>query len=143
MRGFLLDTNIPSEMRRVRPEQRVIEWLKAVNDDELYLSVITIGEIWKGFTLLRDATRRAQLEQWLESEVRDWFAERILPVNEAVAERWGVLEAERQLRGAPLNTADGLIAATALEHDLTLVTHNGKDFVGLGVQIFDPWKDSM
>jgi predicted nucleic acid-binding protein len=143
MRGFLLDTNIPSEMRRVRPEQRVIEWLKAVNDDELYLSVITIGEIWKGFTLLRDATRRAQLEQWLESEVRDWFAERILPVNEAVAERWGVLEAERQLRGAPLNTADGLIAATALEHDLTLVTHNGKDFVGLGVQILDPWKDSM
>jgi|ERR1700694_382415 len=143
MRGFLLDTNIPSEMRRVRPEQRVIEWLKAVNDDELYLSVITIGEIWKGFTLLRDATRRAQLEQWLEREVHDWFAERILPVNEAVAERWGVLEAERQLRGAPLNTADGLIAATALEHDLTLVTHNGKDFVGLGVQIFDPWKDSM
>jgi predicted nucleic acid-binding protein len=143
MRGFLLDTNIPSEMRRVRPEQRVIEWLKAVNDDELYLSVITIGEIWKGFTLLRDATRRAQLEQWLEREVRDWFAERILPVNEAVAERWGVLEAERQLRGAPLNTADGLIAATALEHDLTLVTHNGKDFVGLGVQILDPWKDSM
>ena len=141
MRGYLLDTNIPSEMRRIRPEQRVVEWLKTANDNELYLSVITLGEIWKGFTLLRDATRRVQLEQWLQRDVRDWFGDRILPVNEAVAERWGVLEGERQMRGAPLNTADGLIAATALEHDLILVTHNGKDFAGLGVKIIDPWKE--
>jgi predicted nucleic acid-binding protein len=140
MRGYLLDTNIPSEMRRIRPEPRVIEWLKAANDNELYLSVITLGEIWKGFTLLRDANRRAQLEEWLERDVRDWFADRILPVNEAVSERWGVLEGERQLRGMPLNTADGLIAATAIEHDLTLVTCNSKDFTGLGVKIIDPWK---
>jgi predicted nucleic acid-binding protein len=61
-------------------------------------------------------------------------------VNEAVAERWGVLEGDRQLRGVPLNTADGLIAATALEHDLKLVTRNGKDFTGLGVQILNPWE---
>jgi predicted nucleic acid-binding protein len=140
MRGYLLDTNIPSEMRRIRPEPRVIEWLKAANDNELYLSVITLGEIWKGFTLLRDANRRAQLEEWLERDVRDWFADRILPVNEAVSERWGVLEGERQLRGMPLNTADGLIAATAIEHDLTLVTCNSKDFTGLDVKIIDPWK---
>jgi predicted nucleic acid-binding protein len=140
MKGYLLDTNIPSEMRRIRPEPRLIEWLKAANDDELYLSVITLGEIWKGFTLLRDATRRTQLEEWLEKDVRDWFADRILPVNEAVAERWGVLEGDRQLRGVPLNTADGLIAATALEHDLNLVTRNGKDFTGLGVQVINPWE---
>jgi predicted nucleic acid-binding protein len=140
MKGYLLDTNIPSEMRRIRPEPRLIEWLKAVNDNELYLSVITLGEIWKGFTLLSDATRRTQLEEWLERDVRDWFADRILPVNEAVAERWGVLEGDRQLRGVPLNTADGLIAATALEHDLKLVTRNGKDFTGLGVQILNPWE---
>ena len=140
MRGYLLDTNIPSEMRRVRPEQRVIEWLNAANDNDLYLSVITVGEIWKGFTLLRDATRRAQLEQWLKREVSDWFGDRILPVSEAVAKRWGVLEGERQLRGVPLNTADGLIAATALEHDFALVTRNGKDFSGLGVKIVNPWE---
>jgi predicted nucleic acid-binding protein len=140
MKGYLLDTNIPSEMRRVRPEPRVIEWLEAANDKELYLSVITLGEIWKGFTLLRDPNRRSQLERWLQKEVREWFAERILPVSEAVAERWGILDGERQLRGIPLNTADGLIAATALEHDLILVTRNGKDFSGLGVEIIDPWK---
>src|SRR5947209_3622529 len=124
MRGYLLDTNIPSEMRRVRPDPRVIQWLQAANDNELYLSVITLGEIWKGLTLLPDSIRRSQLERWLQKEVRDWFAERILPVSKAVAERWGILEGERQMRGAPLNTADGLIAATALEHDLTLVTRN-------------------
>ncbi|HWZ45580.1 MAG TPA: type II toxin-antitoxin system VapC family toxin [Candidatus Saccharimonadales bacterium] len=140
MKGYLLDTNIPSEMRRSRPEPRVIEWLKAANDHELYLSVITLGEIWKGFTLLRDANRRAQLEEWLERDVRDWFLDRILPVNEAVAERWGVLEGDRQLRGVPLNTADGLIAATALEHDLGLATRNSKDFLNLGVQIINPWE---
>jgi predicted nucleic acid-binding protein len=140
MKGYLLDTNIPSEMRRIRPEPRVIEWLKAANDNELYLSVITLGEIWKGFTLLRDANRRAQLEEWLKRDVRDWFADRILPVNEAVSERWGVLEGERQLRGMPLNTADGLIAATAIEHDLTLVTRNAKDFIGLSVPVINPWE---
>ncbi|HLJ90449.1 MAG TPA: type II toxin-antitoxin system VapC family toxin [Candidatus Angelobacter sp.] len=127
-------------MRRVRPEPRVIEWLNAANDDELYLSVISLGEIWRGFTLLRDPNRRSQLEQWIQKDVREWFAARILPVSDTVAERWGILDAERQLRGAPLNIADGLIAATALEHGLTVVTHNGKDFAGLGVEIVDPWK---
>ena len=76
---------------------------------------------------------------WLEVEVKEWFAGRILPVTEAIAERWGKLEAQRQRLGLPLNTADGQIAATALENDLTLVTRNIKDFTPFGVRLFNPW----
>jgi toxin FitB len=138
--GFLLDTNIPSELTRSRPEPRVAAWLEAASDDRLYVSVITLGEIRKGFTVVPDHKRRLQLERWLEEELHPWFAGRILPVDEAVAERWGALDGERQLQGAPLNTADGLIAATALEYNLTMVTRNVKDFAGLGVDIFNPWE---
>jgi len=80
------------------------------------------------------------LERWLDEELHPWFAGRVLPVDEVIAERWGTLDGERQLQGAPLNTADGLIAATALEQGLTLVTRNVKDFAGLGVDVFNPWE---
>jgi predicted nucleic acid-binding protein len=80
-----------------------------------------------------------QLEQWFEQYLLPLFADRILPVTQRVGNRWGVLGGECQLRGAPLNTADGMIAATALEHDLTLVTRNVKDFAGLGVVLINPW----
>jgi toxin FitB len=135
-----LRTNIPSELIRPRPEPRVAAWLEATNDDDLYVSVITLGEIRKGFTVVPERSRRLQLERWLDEELHPWFAGRILPVDEAVAERWGALDGERQLQGAPLNTADGLIAATAFEHGLILVTRNVKDFVGLGVDILNPWE---
>jgi predicted nucleic acid-binding protein len=140
MKGFLLDTNIPSELIRVHPERRVVEWVRAADDQQLFLSVVTIGEISKGFTIHPDSERRAQLHHWLDHTLRPWFAGRILPINEPVARRWGVLEGRCQLQGTPLNAADGLIAATALEHDLTIVTRNAKDFRGLGVGIFNPWE---
>jgi predicted nucleic acid-binding protein len=117
-------------------------WLQAIDNTQLYVSVITLGEIWKGFTVVPDPTRRLQLQRWLEEKLRPWLDGRILTVDETVAERWGALDGERQLRGQPLNTADGLIAATAVEHRLTLVTRNVKDFSGLGVAIFNPWEDT-
>ena len=101
---------------------------------------MTLGEIRKGFTILRDAKRRAYLENWLQGDLLPWFAERILPVTQAIADRWGVLDGESQLRGTPLNTADGMIAATAFEHDLTVVTRNAKDFALFGVPVFNPWE---
>jgi predicted nucleic acid-binding protein len=140
MSGFLLDTNVPSELIRVRPDVRVASWLDAQTDDQLFLSVVTIGEIRKGFTILSDGKRRDYLEHWLKSDLLPWFAGRILPVTQAIADRWGMLDGESQLRGTPLNTADGMIAATAHEHDLTIVTRNVKDFAGLGVQVFNPWE---
>ena len=94
----------------------------------------------KGFTILRDAKRRAYVENWLQGDLLPWFAGRILPVTQAVADHWGMLDGESQLRGTPLNTADGMIAATAHEHELIIVTRNVKDFAGLGVQVFNPWE---
>jgi len=140
MKGFLLDTNIPSEMTRRHPESRVSRWLDDADDDQLYFSVVSLGEILRGVTVLRESKRRSQLQQWLDETLRPWFQGRILPVDEPIAERWGVLAGQRQLIGRPLKVAYGFIAATALEHDLTVVTRNVKDFDGLGVGIFNPWE---
>jgi predicted nucleic acid-binding protein len=139
MKGFLLDTNIPSEMTRPRPQPSVSAWLDDADDDQLYFSVVSLGEILKGVTLLSESKRRSQLQEWLDETLRPWFEGRILPVNQPIAERWGVLAGQCQMKGRPLKVADGLIAATALEHDLTIVTRNVKDFAGLGVAVFNPW----
>lgn len=138
MSGFLLDTNVPSELTRPVPDPRVRGWV-AAQDTSLYLSVVSVGELRRGFAILPLGKRRAQLEQWFEQYLLPLFADRILPVTQSVADRWGVLGAECQLRGTPINTADGMIAATALEHDLTVVTRNVKDFTGLGIAVFNPW----
>ena len=139
MNGYLLDTNVPSEFSRDRPETRVVAWLKAQPPTILYLSAVTIGEIRKGLVVLPQGRRRTELEAWFHTDLLVWFRNRILPVTDSIADRWGVLEGQCQLKGTPLNTADGMIAATALEHDLTLVTRNVKDFAGLGVVLLNPW----
>jgi predicted nucleic acid-binding protein len=135
--GFLLDTNVPSEL--TRPDPRVTNWVEAQDNTSLHLSVVSVGELRRGFALLPPGKRRFQLEQWFEQYLLPLFANRILPVTQSVSNGWGVLGAECQLRGTPLNTADGMIAATALEHDLTIVTRNEKDFAGLGVVVLNPW----
>jgi predicted nucleic acid-binding protein len=139
MKGFLLDTNIPSEMTRPVPQQSVTQWLEDAEDDQLYLSVISLGEISKGIATLPDGKRRSRLQKWLIETLRPWFQGRILPVNEPIAERWGLMAGQSKLKGKPLKVEDGLIAATALEHGLTLVTRNVKDFEDLDVVIVDPW----
>jgi tRNA(fMet)-specific endonuclease VapC len=138
--GYLLDTNVPSEFSRDRPEPRVVQWLKAQPVTTLFLSAVTIGEIRKGLVVLPQSRRRSDLETWFHTDLLVWFRNRILPVTHAVADKWGVLDGQCQLRGTPLNTADGMIAATAIEHGLTLVTRNVKDFAGLSVDIFNPWE---
>jgi predicted nucleic acid-binding protein len=138
--GHLLDTNVPSEFSRDRPEPRVVQWLKTQPVTTLFLSAVTIGEIRKGLIVLLPSRRRSDLETWFHTDLLVWFRNRILPVTHAVADRWGVMDGQCQLRGTPLNTADGMIAATAMEHGLTLVTRNLKDFAGLGVDIFNPWE---
>jgi predicted nucleic acid-binding protein len=139
--GFLLDTNIVSELVKPKPEPRVTAWIDSTDETLLYLSVLTLGEIRKGIGSLRDASRRVVLEAWLDSDLILRFAERILPIDRAVADRWGRLTAEAAVAKSPLPVIDGLQAATALDQNLTLVTRNTKDIAVTGVPVFNPWTD--
>lgn len=139
MSGFLLDTNVISELVRRKPEPRVTAWVEATDEMLLHLSVLTLGEIRKGIVSLRDSSRRVALGAWLDSELVVRFGGRILPVDEAVADRWGRLSAEGEARNLPLPVIDGLLAATALQYNLTLVTRNVKDVALTSVPIFNPW----
>lgn len=141
MSGLLLDTNIPSETVKARPEPRVAAWLNQQSNTTLFLSVITVGELRRGFVTMQPGPRRMQLERWLETDVVRWFDQRILSVTKEIADRWGVLDGTCRLQGTPVNTADGLIAATAIENGLTVVTRNIKDFAFLGVPVINPWDD--
>ena len=140
MSGFLLDTNIPSELVRPQPEPRVTAWVAAQDLDALFLSAVSFGELRKGITLRAPGKRRTELETWIEADLPNLFAGRILPLTRSIAERWGNLEAQRQQMGHPLQVPDGQIAATALEHGLTIVTRNVRDFQGLGVMILNLWE---
>lgn len=110
MRGFLLDTNNPSELTRPHPQESVSQWLDNADDEQLYLSVISLGEILKGITILPTSKRRTELQQRLDGILRPWFGDRILRIDEPIAERWGVLAGQCKLKGQPLKVADGLIA---------------------------------
>jgi predicted nucleic acid-binding protein len=134
--SYLIDTNVLSELRRKSPNPQLVDWLTAKPVSRLYLSVLTLGEIRKGIEACPDASRRQTLLDWLEAELPVFFAGRILPIDAAVADRWGRLLAHA---GRPLPAIDSLLAATAVEHDLTLVTRNVRDFENLPVDLFNPW----
>ena len=139
MKGYLVDTNVPSELTRETPDARVTTFLQSAGKESLFLSVMTLGEICKGIDMLPVSQKRNALQIWLEVDVRSWYAGRILPVTESIAERWGHLAATARQRGIAIKDVDAVIAATALEHGLTLVTRNVKDFAGLGVVLLNPW----
>ena len=130
---YLIDTNVLSEARRGRTEAR--EWLRSVDPDHVYLSVITLGEIMKGLSLKTrtDAAASVSLLRWLE-QLRTDHARRILPITDSVALEWGRIAAVR-----PRNMADALIAATASVHNKIIVTRNIADFEDLGIPLIDPW----
>jgi len=143
MKGFLLDTNVISEMTRPKPESRVSEWLDSIDEAMLYLSVLTLGEIRKGLSMLGPSPRRARLEAWLLTDLPIRFAGRLLNIDSAIADRWGQLAGHAHRQGKALPVIDGLLAATALHHDLTIATRNVRDFSLHGVQCFDPWAHAL
>jgi Predicted nucleic acid-binding protein, contains PIN domain len=134
--NYLLDTNVVSELRKKSPDPHVLAWFEKAADERLYFSVLSVGEIRRGIERLDDPTRKQALAQWLETELLPWFGSRLLPANLAVAERWGKRLAAA---GRPLPSIDSLLAATALEHGLILVTRNGQDFNLPGVRVENPW----
>jgi toxin FitB len=131
---FLLDTDILSELEKPNPNRGVLAWIESVDWLELSLSVITIGEIWKGIAGLPKGRKRQSLEGMFEL-IPERFFNRIIPIDYAIAVKFGDIQA----RLGPLPTLDTLIAATALVNRLTLVTHNTKDMERTGVLVFDPW----
>jgi len=135
--SYLLDTNILSETIRKSPNRSVISWLDHVPGEALFISVLTIGEIRKGIEALSDKRRREKLRLWLEHELPEWFEGRVLPVDLAVADRWGRLLAAA---GRPVPTIDSLLAATALHHELRLVTRNIRDFNYKGLELINPFE---
>jgi toxin FitB len=137
--GFLLDTNVISELIKPRPEANVTTWIEGTDESLLYLSVLTLGEIRRGIAALPQSRRRATLEAWLDKDLRGRFAQRILGIDQEVADRWGLLTAVARNSGIVLPLIDGLLAATALEHNLTLVTRDTGQIPSVGVAVFNPW----
>ncbi len=139
MKGYLLDTNVASETRKgSRIDANVLAWSESVDDDEMFLSVLVIGEIRKGIEQARskDPVKARALEGWLNG-LEQQYGDRVLPITPTVADQWGRLGAIR-----PLSTVDGLLAATAMVHDLTLVTRNVTDVAHTGVKLLNPFAAS-
>jgi predicted nucleic acid-binding protein len=138
--GYLLDTNVISELMKARPARSVADWIVSTPEELMHLSVITIGEIRKGIDLLdEDEPKRGALQSWLDHDLRVRFAGRLLSFDQWVAERWGQIEALAKRQRVTLPTIDAQLAATALHHGLTFVTRNTADVRLTGVPLFNPW----
>ncbi|MFI9404289.1 type II toxin-antitoxin system VapC family toxin [Nocardia sp. NPDC052316] len=139
--GYLLDTNAVSEWIKPRPDPGLIEWLHEADEERMFLSVITIGEIRRGVERMPNGRRKARLTTWLSDQVTDRFDARLLPIDLGVAQAWGRIRARAEGAGHQVDAVDALIAATAEAHGLAVVTRNEKDFRGTGVQVLCPWRE--
>jgi len=139
MTGWLLDTNVLSELRRRNPNQKVVAFVAAQPLDRLYLSSVTLAELRFGIELVTNATRRAELTNWLTNHVRPLFTQRVIPVSEDVLFRWRLLVEEGRKVGHTFSQPDLLIAATAHEHGLTVVSRDTREYEKAGVSFLNPW----
>jgi predicted nucleic acid-binding protein len=139
--GFLLDTNVISELIKPKPDSKVAGWIDATNEELLFLSVLTLGEIRRGIVVLPRSSRRASLEAWLVSDLPLRFFNRILNIDQETVDRWGRLSGLMRTQGLNLPVIDGLLGATAVQHNLTVVTRNTKDFAPTRVPLLNPWLD--
>lgn len=137
---FLLDTNVISEWVKPKPNAGVIKWMQDTDEDRIFLSVITLAEIRHGIELLPTGARRQRLTDWLDVELPDRFQGRLIEVNRAIADRWGLCMARARRAGITLNPMDAFFAATAKVHNLVLVTRNVSDFREVGIKLINPWK---
>ena len=138
--NFLLDTNVISEWVKPQPDRNVVSWLAEVDEDRVFVSVISLAEIRHGIELMPAGLRRRRLTQWLVQELPLRFEDRVLAIAPMVADSWGVVMARSQKAGLTLGAMDAFVAATAGTHGLTLVTRNVKDFRHTGVSLIDPWQ---
>jgi predicted nucleic acid-binding protein len=137
--NYLLDTNVVSEWIRPRPTTSVVTWLAQANEDELFLSVCTLAELHFGVATMPKGKRRNDLEDWLRNDLVARFDRRVVPIDMAIAAAWGEISASARRKGRPIDAMDGLIAATAEVHAMTVVTRDVRDFETAGVTLLNPW----
>lgn len=143
MRGWLLDTNVLSELRRKCPDPTVERFVSEQMLSDLYVSEVTFAEIRFGIELIGDPERRSELHHWLDQRLRPLFGRRALPITEDVLLQWRLMIEAGRKRGQTFSHPDILIAATAAEHGLTVVTRNTGEFASAGVTVFNPWTDRI
>lgn len=137
---YLLDTCVISELSKKRPNSKVIKWIRGQHEQDIYLSVLTLGELQKGITKIVDSRRKQELLEWLESDLPQRFDKRILLVTDAVARKWGEIQGVTEQQGQKMPVIDSLIASTGLTYNLEVATRNIDDMKASGAQLFNPWE---
>jgi len=138
---YLLDTCVISELIKPQPNKNVIEWIQQQDEENLYLSVLTLGEIEKGIEKSSNEARKRKLQLWVNEDLTQRFAGRILPIDKAVAVKWGIIQGVAELKGKTMPAIDGLIAVSGLVYDCIVVTRNTADMQQSTAELFNPWLD--
>ncbi len=137
--NYILDTNVISELVAARPDSKVVRWIEKIDPDKVFLSVIAIGELKKGIDKLPDSKRKELLDAWLREDLLVRFQDHILPIDIDTMLLWGAMNARLEATGRPISAIDALLAATAEQHQFTLVTRNTSHFENTGILLHNPW----
>jgi toxin FitB len=138
--NYLLDTCVLSEFTRRQPDQRVVNWLDSIEEEKLFISVITVGEIQRGIERLPDSHRKTELLVWMNNGLLNRFTDRMVAIDAATMFLWGSLTTRMEASGHTMSVMDSLIAASALQNNLIVATRNVTDFLPCGVQVINPWE---
>ena len=138
--NYLLDTCVISELIKPKPSSKLIKWLRSCQEESLFLSSLTIGEIQKGISKLPDSRKRKKLQNWLDSELTQRFDRRIIGIDFKVAQKWGEIQALTEIAGIKMPVIDSLIASIGIVYDMAVVTRNTADMKNSGVRLFNPWE---
>ena len=138
--NYLLDTCVISELIKPKPSSKLIKWLHSCQEESLFLSSLTIGEIQKGISKLPDSRKRKKLQIWLDSELTQRFDRRIIGIDFKVAQKWGEIQALTEIAGIKMPVIDSLIASIGIVYDMAVVTRNTVDMKNSGVRLFNPWE---
>lgn len=136
--NYLLDTCVLSELIKIKPNQNLLHWFLSINSNQAFVSCLTIGEIKRGIEKLNPSNKKKKLSAWLLT-IKNDYAEHILEIDMETASFWGQITAKAEIKGKTSSSIDSLIAATAIKHNLVLVTRNEKDFQNLPTKILNPW----
>lgn len=139
---ILLDTNVISEPQKPLPSTAVERFIRDTPEEGLYLSIITIAELYRGVALMTEGRRRIRLSEWVTAELPERFGDRLLPITTPIAALWGEVMAQSRRNGLNISVMDGFLAATAAAHSLAIATRNVRHFTGLGLTVIDPWDEA-